>query len=62
MKSDAKTGQVTATTDEIAMYNMLLTEAIFEILTDKGLITGKEILDRVEKLEGETTLNFNRLQ
>jgi len=32
MEQDDKTGKVTATIQEIAHYNMLLTEAIFELL------------------------------
>jgi len=33
---DAKEGKVKASVEEIATYNMLLTEAIYELLADKG--------------------------
>jgi hypothetical protein len=35
MKQDDKTGKVTATIQEIAYYNMFLTEAMFELLAEK---------------------------
>jgi hypothetical protein len=35
MEQDEKTGRVTATIQEIAHYNMMLTEAIFELLAEK---------------------------
>jgi hypothetical protein len=62
MKTDAKSGEVTATIEELARYNMVLTEAIFELLAERGILSGKEVLERVEKLKRETTLNFSRVQ
>jgi hypothetical protein len=62
MKTDAKSGKVTATIEELARYNMVLTEAIFELLAERGILSGEEVLERVEKLKSETTLNLNRLQ
>lgn len=62
MEHDDKTGKVTATIQEIAHYNMLLTEAIFEVLAEKGILTGVEVKARVEKLKAETQLEFRWLQ
>lgn len=62
MEQDDKTGKVTATIQEIAQYNMLLTEAIFELLAEKGILTGAEVRDRVTKLKSETALRFRWLQ
>jgi hypothetical protein len=59
---DFKEGNVTASVAEIAQYNMLLTEAIFEILAEKDVLTGAEVLERVKKLKAETKLNFPRVQ
>jgi|ERR1700682_287278 len=36
MKQDEKTGKVTTTIQEVAYYNMFLTEAILELLAEKG--------------------------
>ncbi len=62
MAKDDKTGTVTTTIQEIAYYNMFLTEAIFELLAEKGILTGEEVLERVKKLKSETPLRFRWLQ
>lgn len=56
MHTDPTGRRVTATTEEIAVYNMLLTEAIFELLAEKGILTGDEVKERVDKLKKETTV------
>ena len=58
VKKDDKTGKVTTTIQEVAYYNMFLTEAIFELLAEKGVLTGEEVLERVKKLKSETPLHF----
>jgi hypothetical protein len=62
METDEKSGNVTATIQEIATYNMLLTEAIFELLAEKGILTGAEVKERIVKLKTETQLQFRWLQ
>ncbi len=62
MEQDDRTGKVTATIQEIAHYNMLLTEAIFELLAEKGILTGEEVKERIKKLKAETKLNIPRVQ
>jgi hypothetical protein len=62
MERDEKAGKVTATVQEIAYYNMFLTEAIFELLAKKGILTGKEVLERVKKLKSESPVQFRWLQ
>jgi len=62
MESDPKSGRVTASVEEVALYNMMLTEAIFELLSDKGILTAAEVKERVQKLKAETHLSFSRLQ
>ena len=57
-----KDGKVTASIEEVATYNMLLTEAIYEVLADKGIITKEEVMERVQKLKEETTMQFRRVQ
>jgi hypothetical protein len=60
MLSDAKTGEVTASIEEIAIYNMLLSEALFELLADKGLVARAEVTERIKKLKSETKLKIRR--
>lgn len=55
-----KDDKVTASIEEIARYNMLLTEAIFELLAEKDILNGAEVLERVKKLKQETKLTFPR--
>ena len=59
---DAKEGKVKAAVEEIATYNMLLTEAIYELLADKGILSKEEVVERIQKLKEETTINFRRVQ
>ncbi len=62
MQVDLKRGQVAATLEEIALYNMLLTEAIFDLLAEKGVLTREEVKARIEKLKNETKVNLTRIQ
>jgi hypothetical protein len=62
MQVDLKRGQVTASIEEIALYNMLLTEAIFDLLAEKGVLTSEEVKARIEKLKNETKVNLTRIQ
>ena len=62
MEQDNKSGKVTASVEEVARYNMVLTEAIFEILAEKGILTGVEVKERAQKLAAETQLQFRWLQ
>ncbi len=48
------TGELTASIAETAIYTMLLSQAIFEILEEKGLVTRAEVTERMHKLENET--------
>jgi hypothetical protein len=58
MENDAKTGKVTTSIEELAVYNMLLTEAIYELLADKGIVTRAQVTERIKKLRTETKLNL----
>jgi hypothetical protein len=54
MDEDDKTGEVTASIAETAIYTMLLSHALFEILEKKGLVTRAEVTERMKRLESET--------
>ncbi len=62
MQADPETGRVTATIEELAYYNMFLVEAIFELLAEKGILSGEEVKERVKKLRDETKINLRRPQ
>jgi hypothetical protein len=60
MQQDDKTGEVTTSIEELAIYNMLLSEAIYEILADKGIFSRAEVTERIQKLKSETKVNLKR--
>jgi len=62
MEQDDKLGQVNATIQEVAHYNMLVTEAIYELLVDRGILSKEEVVERVRKLREETKLKFRFVQ
>jgi hypothetical protein len=65
MRGDAmasETPKVKASVETMAYYNMILTEAIFQLLEEKGMLTRAEVKDRIEKLKTETKLSFQMIQ
>jgi hypothetical protein len=58
MQQNSNSGEVTTSIEELAVYNMLLSEAIYEILADKGILNRKEVTERIKKLKSETKLNL----
>ena len=36
--------------EKLTTYNIILAEAIFELLVEKGVLTKEELLERIEKL------------
>jgi hypothetical protein len=60
MDQNEKTGEVTSSIEELAVYNMLLSEAIYELLADKGILSRAEVTERIKKLKSETKVNFRR--
>ncbi len=60
MKSSDKKSKVPV--DKMAYYNMVLTEAIFQILEEKGLLTRQQVQERIERLKAETKLGFQMIQ
>ena len=60
MKSSDKKPKVPVA--KMAYYNMVLTEAIFQILEEKGLLTRQQVQERIERLKAETKLGFQMIQ
>jgi hypothetical protein len=50
--------KVKASVETMAYYNMILTEAIVQLLEEKGLLTRQQVKDRMEQLKAETKLSF----
>jgi len=60
MQHENKTGELTASIAETAIYTMLLAQALFEILEEKGLVTRAEVTERMKRLESETSNRMSR--
>jgi hypothetical protein len=41
---------------------MFLTEALFELMAEKGILNGEEVKERIKKLKSEAPLQFRWLQ
>jgi hypothetical protein len=57
-----KEGKVKASVETMAYYNMILTEAIFQLLEEKGLLKRQEVKDRIDKIKADTKLTFQMIQ
>jgi hypothetical protein len=62
MFTDAKTGRVTASFEEMSLYNMVLVEVLSELLVEKGVLDKREVIERVEKIKNEVSIRKNRPQ
>jgi len=60
MGEDRKSGRSTASFEELAYSNMLIVQALVELLGEKGLLGSAEVMERVKKLRRETRLTFPR--
>lgn len=61
MKEDPQSGRMTVSFEELAYSNMLVGEALVQLLIEKGLMERGEIEARVIKLREETKVNFRKL-
>ena len=52
MHEDPETGRMKVSFEELAYSNMIVVEALVELLTEKGLLSRAEITERVKKLKG----------
>ena len=59
MDQDDMKVQAPNSIDEIAIYGRALTEALYEILADKGILTGENIIERIKKLKNEIKVNLS---
>jgi hypothetical protein len=54
--------KVKASVETMAYYNMILTEAIFQLLEEKGLLNREQVKERMEKIKAKTKLSFQMIQ
>lgn len=58
MKEDPKSGRTTLSFEELAYSNMLLQEAVVQLLDEKGLVSKAEVTERLKQLRVETGVRF----
>ena len=58
MRENHKAGRPTASFEELAYSNMLIVQALVELLAEKGLLSNAEMMERVKKLRRETNAAF----
>jgi len=58
MKEDPKTRRTTLSFEELAYSNMLLQEALVQLLDEKGLISKAGVIERLKQLRAETGVRF----
>jgi hypothetical protein len=44
--------------EEVALYRMFLSEALFEILLEKGVVTDEEVQERMQRLKSGSQLSI----
>ncbi len=59
MDREEKVGELAA---KMTLYNMFLAEAIFDLLAEKGILTGEEVKERIMKLKEEIPSSFRWMQ
>ena len=57
MNADDKNARAPNSIEEVAIRGMSLTDALYEILADKGIVTADRVLERIKKLKGEIKVN-----
>jgi hypothetical protein len=57
MNADDKSAKAPNSIEEVAIRSMALTDALYEILADKGIVTADRVIERIKKLKGEIKLN-----
>jgi hypothetical protein len=55
-----KDGNVTATAEEVAVYNMFMIEAIRGLLAERNMLSVAEAMERIKNLKAETKLTFRK--
>ena len=54
MAQDTTTRHATVSFEELVYSNMMIVQALVELLSEKGVLTQKEVMERVQKLKQET--------
>jgi hypothetical protein len=60
MEQDRKTGRSTASFDEMALYSLVMIEAVSELLIQKGVLDADELKEKMEGIKKDVSLRIRR--
>ena len=61
MAQDELAGEVTTSIDDLAIFKILLSGALCELLEENGFVTSTDVLECIEKVESQTKINLHHL-
>jgi hypothetical protein len=56
-----KPGEVTASIEEIAVYNVVFCQAMFEVLVSSGVLDGDAVREKIAQIKAETQVNLKKV-
>ncbi len=62
MDQDDRLRKAVTSLQETLLYTMFITDAIFELLAEKGILTSDEVKNRIKRLKEEASPQFRWLQ
>ena len=62
MDQDDRLRKAVTRLQETVLYSMFMTDAIFELLVEKGILTSDEVKNRIKRLKEEAPPQFRWLQ
>lgn len=62
MKDDPATGRTQVSFEELAYSNLVVVEALVQLLKEKGVLTHEEVVKKVQEVKATTKMNFVLLQ
>lgn len=55
-----KDGEVDASFEEIAVYNMVFAQAMFDVLVSSGLLDGEAVREKIKEIQAQTKIKLNK--
>jgi hypothetical protein len=62
MATDERSERLVEALQQSLLCNILLVDAMFELLAEKEILSGTEIIERIKRLKVEASLQVQRVQ
>ena len=53
-------GEVDASIEEIAVYNMVFAQAMFDVLVSSGILDGDAVREKIKEIKAQTKIKLNK--